>query len=195
MSVDNINLGIPAGLVTPYKEVPWKKSDLPIVPQQGIQRSQEDLGKYLTQEEPIPAYQFSFEVDDVVVALFQKFGGMRIERAVEAFTEGGVNDCTVELPGQISYAHVTLESGLCSSRFFWNWMKAGQYQGYAYKKSFTLAQRRPSTEDGEYWKVVRQWFFINAYPVAWSISDLSVDDDSSIVIESLELTFDYFELY
>jgi phage tail-like protein len=188
--IDDI-LSLRGGLVVPNTNVQWD----PPPKTKPISVDSRDIKVYGPNEIPIPAYQFSFEVDGRVVALFQKFGGMRVERAVEPYTEGGMNERTLEFPGQISYAHVTLESGLCSSNFFWDWMKAGQYAGLAYTKNFTLAQRRPSSKTDEYWEVVREWFFINAFPVAWEVSDLSVDDDSSIAVETLELTFDYFELY
>lgn len=152
------------------------------------------------EEYPIPIYQFSIVMDGEVVALFQSISGMNIKRDVVPLTEGGKNDATHEFPGQVSYEHVTFESGLTSSDFFWKWMMDGAIAGYAHKKDFDLIQRRPNpnydpTQAGqEIWEVVKTWSFFNAYPVNWKISDLTIDDSEKIVMESLELTFDYFNL-
>lgn len=147
-----------------------------------------------TQALPIPAYQFSIEIGSDTVALFQKVSGMSVKRDIDPLTVGGMNNCTYEFPGHISYGHITLETGLTSSDFFWNWMTAGQYDGWSYIKHFTLVQRRPNKRSPRpTWEEVRRWNFINAFPVSWRIGDLSQGDASSIVIESLELSFDFFE--
>jgi phage tail-like protein len=147
------------------------------------------------QEIPIPIYQFSIEIGDAVVALFQSLNGMSVSREVEPLNEGGVNHYGYEFPAQVSYAHVTFETGLSSSDFFWKWMMAGQYDGRAQVFDFFLVQRR-SAPDGTspIYEEVRRWNFHNAFPVSWSISDLNVDESENIVIETLELSFDYFEL-
>ena len=154
--------------------------------------------KYLTdlkplssfEEIPIPAYQFSLEVGDITVALFQACRNLEVTRDVEKLTEGGLNAYTYEFAGHVSFGHVTLETGLTSSDFFWRWMNAGQLDGWIQPMDFSLVQRRPSPEK---FVSVRKWDFFNSFPVKWKISDLSVDDSQKIVIESLELSFDYFE--
>jgi phage tail-like protein len=146
-------------------------------------------------EIPIPIYQFSIEVGEEVVALFQSLNGMSVSREVEPLNEGGVNHFGYEFPAQVSYAHVTFETGLSSSDFFWKWMMAGQYDGRAQAMDFFLVQRRSApTGTSPVYEEVRRWNFHNAFPVSWSISDLNVDESDNIVIETLELSFDYFEL-
>jgi phage tail-like protein len=150
-----------------------------------------------SKEFPIPVYQFSLEIGGEVVALFQSFNGMSVSREVEPYNEGGQNDYGLEFPGQVSYAHVTLETGLSSSDFFWKWMMHGRQEGCARAMNFFLVQRRPfpgrSSDAMPVYEEVKRWSFHNAFPVSWSISDLNVDETESIVIETLELSFDYFE--
>jgi phage tail-like protein len=149
------------------------------------------------EEYPIPIYQFSIVMDGEVVALFQSISGMNIKREVVPLTEGGKNDATHEFAGQVSYEHITFESGLTSSDFFWKWMMDGAIGGYVQKKDFDLIQRRPNpnySDGAEIWEVAKTWNFINAFPVSWKISDLALEDSEKIVMESLELTFDYFTL-
>ncbi len=152
----------------------------------------------LQEEYPVPLYQFSIEIDGNLVAFFQAVTGMTAKREVIGLTEGGVNNFTYEFPGHVSYEHVTFEVGLTSSSFFWDWMMDGQYDGAAQAKNFVLIQRRPNPDlsegDTEIFKEVHRWNFYNAYPVSWKLSDLSLDDSEKIAVESLELSFDYFEL-
>jgi phage tail-like protein len=153
------------------------------------------------EEIPIPIYQFNVEIDDVTVALFQNVTGMSFSREVEPLTVGGENDFGREFPGHVSYGHITFEVGLGSSDFFWKWMKAGDIGGYAVAKNFTLVQRRPqpdpdkASDPDKIFQVVKSWDFYNAFPVSWKISDLGIDNSQNIVIETLELSFDYFNMY
>lgn len=145
-------------------------------------------------EYPVPGYQFSIEFGTEIVALFQSIRGISVSRKVEPLEVGGENNFSRELPGRMSYGHITLEVGLTSSDFFWEWMAAGRLGGYVSRKDFTLIQRRPDPEGGTpVFSEVHRWNFKGAYPVSWKISDLGIDDSQKIVMESLELSFEYFE--
>ncbi len=145
-------------------------------------------------EYPIPSYQFSIEFGTDTVALFQSVRGISVSRAVEPLTVGGENYFGREFPGRVSYGHMTLEVGLTSSDFFWEWMMDGNLDGYAISKDLTLIQRRPNPAGGSpIFSEVYRWNFKNAFPVSWKISDLGIDDTQKIVMETLELSFDYFE--
>ena len=168
---------------------------------------------------PIPNYQFAIQIlrkdgfvdDDAMVALFQKVSGMKVEREIDPLSEGGHNEYSFEFPGQISYSHITFEKGLTASQFFYNWMMAGKYKGFAQSLDFNLLQRRPNPNyalasanldvtdqsaapDPNIFEVVKTWEFHDAFPVKWKISDLSMGDSKNIVIETLELSFNWFEL-
>ena len=76
-------------------------------------------------------------------------------------------------------------------------MMTGAIEGYGLSKNVTLLQRRPNpdfSKTTEIFPVIKQWEFMNSFPVSWKISDLNHDDTEKIVIESLELSFDYFTL-
>jgi len=141
---------------------------------------------------PIVNYQFAIKIDDMdePVALFQKISGIKVERAIDSLTEGGFNEFTFEFPREFGYNHVTFEGGLTSSDFFYKWMMYGKEQGFALGKNFVLEQRYPDKPADE----LKSWYFDGAYPVRWQISDLSVTDSKSIVIETLELSFNFFQL-
>lgn len=153
-------------------------------------------------EIPIPIYQFAVEIEGITVLLFQNVTGMEVKREVEPLSVGGENNFGREFPGHVSYGHINFEVGLSSSDFFWKWMMGGEYHGYAIPKTITLIQRRPQPEPGKLdpkdaesiFEVVKTWNIYNAFPVSWKISDLGIDNSQNIVIETLELSFDYFEL-
>jgi len=147
-------------------------------------------------EHPVPIYQFSIEISGKIVALFQTISSMEASRKVEPLVVGGENDFGREFPGHVSFSHITFGVGLTTSDFFWKWMMAGSTDGYAISKDFTLIQRRnnPDPDGSDVFPVVKRWNFKNAFPVSWKLSELSLDDSSKIVIESLELSFDYFVL-
>lgn len=158
---------------------------------------------------PIPNYQFKVLMipdrdaaspTSTEVALFQKVSGMTVSRETDSLSEGGHNEFSFEFPGQISYGHITFEAGLTSNRFFYNWMMAGLYKGTAHNIDFDLVQRRPnpnydsSDPSSEIFEEIKIWQFNDAFPVKWKISNLSMGNSKSIVIESLELSFNWFEL-
>ena len=145
------------------------------------------------EEYPIPVYQFSIDVGGDIVALFQKISGMSVSRGTESVAVGGENYFGREFPGQISFGHIKFEGGLSSSTFFWDWMMAGQFEGRAQSLAFALIQRRPNPK-GDVPVEVKLWNFVNAFPVSWKIADLNIDNSKNIVIETLELSFDYFYL-
>lgn len=155
---------------------------------------------YKEDDFPVPVYQFVVEIDDVVVALFQKVSGMEVTREVEPLTVGGENNFGREFPGHVSYGHITLEAGLSSTDFFWKWMTRGDLDGNVLAKNVTVIQRRPqpspdsASDEEKIFQVIKTWNFENAFPVSWKIEDLDLSDSEKIVIESLELSFDKFTL-
>jgi len=150
---------------------------------------------YSQAEFPVPGYQFSVQIGTETVAFFQTVSGLSVHRKVEPNQEGGQNDFTQEFPGPLSYGHVTLEVGLTSSTMFWEWMMQGKSDGVVSKKDFFLVQSQPNPKGGTpTYSKVKSWNFHQAYPVSWKLSNLSADTTQKIAIESLELTFQYFEL-
>ena len=149
------------------------------------------------EEFPVPGQQFSIFMDKLTdpVAIFQSLSGLSVKRKVETFDVGGMNDHGLELPGPLSYGHVTFNIGWTSSTYFWDWMLAGRIDGYAVVKEFTLEQRRPNpASDSPIFKTIKTWNFHNAFPVNWSLSALAVDDPGKIAIETIEIAFSNFEI-
>ena len=148
-------------------------------------------------EFPLINYEFAIEIytsekSTTRVALFQKISDMTVSRNIDTLTEGGFNEYTMEFPREHSYNHITFEGGLTSSKFFYKWMMAGKEKGYAQSFNFVLVQRYPNKDRAK--DKVKSWYFESAFPVKWKISDLSINDSKTIVVEKLELSFNFFEL-
>ena len=146
---------------------------------------------------PLVNYQFAIKMHtkegkpgSVPVALFQEIAGMTATRNIDELTEGGFNEYTFEFPREFAYNHITFKSGLTSNDFFYKWMMYGKEQGFAHGRDFVLEQHFANKPFDE----PKSWYFNGAFPVKWSISDLSVTNSDAIVVETLELSFNFFEL-
>jgi phage tail-like protein len=137
---------------------------------------------------PLPHYYFAVEIDGVTVALFQKVSSIVVARKTDEITEGGFHEHTLEFPKHFSYNHIKFEVGMASSDFFYKWMMYGKEEGFAIGKDFVLKQKYPNGDDA------RSWFFQGAFPVKWQMSDLSITNSKAIIVEKIELSFNYFEL-
>jgi phage tail-like protein len=139
----------------------------------------------------IPGFQVQFELTGVAnsVATFKSFSGLTVSRAVDPLDVGGQNDYSLEFPGRVSYGHIILKSGISVSRYFWDWMVRGEFDGYALAHNFTLSQYDPTINN-----TIKTWNFINGYPVKYAIESIVKVDRSTNVIETLEISFDTFAL-
>jgi phage tail-like protein len=159
-----------------------------------IVQEQVDTSKPAPAEDiPFPAYLCAVKFGDQPVGLFQAMTDIAISREVEAIKQGGENDFGRELPGGITYSHMTLKSGYSTSTLFFDWMLAGQEAARPIYKNIDVIQGWPDAKTKAV-KMGRQWTFYHAYPVKWSISDFSVDDIEKILIETIEIAYDYFKV-
>jgi phage tail-like protein len=137
---------------------------------------------------PLTNYRFVIMIGSDQVALFQKVSSIAVERKTEEIVEGGYHDHTFEFPKHFSYSHIKFEVGLASSSFFYEWIMQGVDHGYAVGKDFDLIQQNLDES------VAKTWNFFGAFPTKWQISDLSITNSKAIVVEKLELSFNYFQL-
>lgn len=134
------------------------------------------------------AFHFKVVVGDSEASetSFQEVSGLSSEMETENVREGGENTFTWELPKGIKHSTLELKRGLlCPSSMLYSWCF--------------------DTLDGSFAKPIRTlpiqvilldsvgaplstWFFTNAYPVKWSISELN-STKNDIVVESISLRF------
>lgn len=127
-----------------------------------------------------PAFKFWIELEGIVVAQFTECSGLNVERKVESYQEGGVNDYVHQLPGRTEYTNITLKYGVTSSTDLWDWYAKGLYDGKVERKNFSILLRNSMGE------VVRRWDVVGAYPVKWQGPQLNTSS-GDIAIETIEL--------
>jgi phage tail-like protein len=97
-------------------------------------------------------------------------------------------------PGLVSFTDVTLERGATSDRDMWDWMvevaNAAANSGLIddeYKRNLDIVQL---DRDGS---ELRRWRITNAWPMKLIAGEWDNEADEN-VIESVTLTYDYFDL-
>lgn len=139
--------------------------------------------------DPSIGYRFAVEISGIQEALFTECSGFDTKIDVEEYKEGGVNDYVHKLPGRQSYSNITLKRGMTASTELWGWLN---------RLSTTTTKKDEKKDisvvlyDGKGGEKLR-WNLTKAYPVKWSSPSMQTDS-SSVLVESLELTFQEFAL-
>lgn len=153
------------------------------------------------QRELFPKHQFQVEIDTGWWAGFQTCSELSYEIAKIEHYEGG-SAIPLKVPGRVTMTDITLERGASTSKKFHDWItqivNAGSVVGSErrgtgyntpdlYTKEIDIVQldRDGTTEK-------RKWTLHKAWPTKYVAGDWDNNADE-VVIESLTLTFDYFE--
>jgi phage tail-like protein len=146
----------------------------------GRKLTQSFVTKAKTDPEPVPVFKFWVEMQSIVVAEFKECSGLRLERKVEEYQEGGVNDHWHYLPGRNKYANIVLKYGVMHSDELWNWYQEGLYDGKVNRVTFTILLRDTKGD------VVKRWNVKEGFPIKWEGPSLNVEG-SQVAIETLEI--------
>jgi phage tail-like protein len=118
---------------------------------------------------------------------FQAVSGLSVEYDMEEFKEGGENRFTHKLPVRTKYADLVLKRGMLVDSDVTKWCLA----------AFRDREFKPAdlsiilmNEKGE---PLRTWNVTHAIPKKWNVTDLNANDNA-IVIETLELIYQYFTI-
>ena len=113
---------------------------------------------------------------------FQKVTGLSAPVKTTALVEGGQNLYTQQLPAGVEHGHLVLERG----------MVVGSPLNLEFNAAMSLFKFAPSnvlvTLFNASMTPVSAWFFLKAYPVRWSTSDLDAGD-ASLLVDTLELAY------
>jgi phage tail-like protein len=143
-------------------------------------RTQNYALKPASGDNPLPVYKFWVEIASIVVAEFQECSGLRAERDIERFHEGGVNHHEQILVKGIKYTNITLKYGITSTHELWDWFNAGLLDGKVKKIDFSILLRNVGGE------VARRWNIASAFPVRWEGPQFT-SDSNQIAIETIEI--------
>jgi phage tail-like protein len=138
-----------------------------------------------------PPYAFHFSVnvlgfDDANEGSFQEVSGLSVKMTPMEVKEGGENRFVRRLPVPPKYENLVLRRGMLVGSALTKWVQ----------DSLTLFTFTPKTVlvkllDGDE-SIIATWSLSNAYPVALKMSDFKAQENS-LAIETLELTYDYFQ--
>lgn len=133
-------------------------------------------------------YKVEFGISQVADdARFQTVSGLSVEYEYESFKEGGENRFEHKLPVRTKYADMVLKRGMLTNSEVIRWLLA----------AFRDREFRPSdisvTLMDERGNPLRTWNVAHAIPRKWLVSDLNANE-SSLVIETMELSYRYFTI-
>jgi len=138
---------------------------------------------------PPVGFHFKVEFRDVgsrdADTRFQEVSGLTAEIGTEDLQVGGENRFTYRLPTRGKYNNLVLKRGMLKDSKLIAWFNSA-IEDFEFKPTdvnvFLLNENH---------EVTSSWTFIQAYPVKWVISDLKAMDNS-LVIETIELVYQYF---
>lgn len=118
---------------------------------------------------------------------FQEVAGLNVEIETELKTAGGENRFTQKLPTRAKYNNLVLKRGLLVGSEIYKWLN----------DTVETMEVEPITVWvsllNEQHEALQTYTFVNAWPVKWSISDFNAED-SKLVIETIELSYQYFTI-
>ena len=118
--------------------------------------------------------------------LFQEVSGLTAELGVEELMEGGENRFSHRLPTRAKYGNLILKRGFLKDSELIKWFEKA-VEGFEFEPVNVLV-----TLLDEKHLPLLGWDFIRAWPVKWSVSDFK-SMDNSIVVDSMELAYNYFK--
>ena len=138
-------------------------------------------------------FKFVVEIDGIAYAGFQKCSELSVEAAKIEHWEGGAIIAS-KSPGRLTFSDITLERGATQDRDLFNWFSdvAIGSSGLGlpdvlYKRNLDIVQQ---DRDGT---TLRRWSITRAWAQKFVAGDWDNTADET-VIESLTLTYDFFEL-
>ncbi len=126
----------------------------------------------------------SLDTNDV---RFQSVSGLSVDYDYEPYKEGGENRFEHQLPVRTKYADLVLKRGMLVDSGVIKWF-LDAFQNRIFKPvTITIILMNEKSEP------LRTWNVVHAIPKKWLISDLNANENS-IVVETMELTYRYFNL-
>jgi phage tail-like protein len=122
---------------------------------------------------------------------FQEVSGLSKELGVEEVVSGGENRFKYKLPNGVSHSNLVLKRGVArGDSTLVKWCKSVLDGGFG--RPVTVQDVTVELYDAE-GKTCMSWTFNRAWPVKWQVSDLK-SQENSLLIETVELAYQYFEI-
>lgn len=140
-----------------------------------------------TRADPAASFRFKIEFSGsptIPAARFTEASGLEFEMETFDYKEGGEQAHVYRLPGRIKQTNLTLKRGIATDGApLWQWVTS-TFTGKINK--IKLYKVTVSLMDSTVQQVVRSWTFKDAYPVKWSATALT-REQNAIAIETLTL--------
>jgi phage tail-like protein len=130
--------------------------------------------------DPALSYKFTVEMDGIAEATFTECEGLKLEREVIEYKEGGTNNFIYKFPGRIKQENIRLRRGVVYSSAFWDWFTYGIRSGKTDRRNLSILVGDPSN------KIVQRWDVISAWPVRYEGPELKADSIQA-ALELIEL--------
>lgn len=118
---------------------------------------------------------------------FQSVSGLSYNLGTEDITEGGENRFVHKLPLRPRYPNLVLKRGLLPDSALIDWCRSS-VEDFSYSPTDIIIKLL-----NEEHQPLITWNVVHAYPVKWAVADFNAEE-SQIVIETLELTYNYFKI-
>jgi phage tail-like protein len=118
---------------------------------------------------------------------FRDVAGLSMEMEEETYTEGGENRFSLKFPVRARYPDLVLKRGLLTGSAVRQWCEAAIQNLDINPVTVWVTILNDRHEP------LQTYTFFKAWPKKWSISDLNAES-SEIVVESLELAYQYFKI-
>ncbi|MBL0741133.1 phage tail protein [Chryseolinea lacunae] len=134
-------------------------------------------------------FRVTFELSPQVAddTRFQEVSGFEVEMEMESYTEGGQNRFTWQVPKRARYSDITLKRGLLVGSKLIGWCRDGLENFTFAPINVTIALLNEKHEP------VMSWYVVSAIPKKWSVSSFNAEDNA-IVVESITLSYRYFNI-
>ncbi|CAM1345304.1 phage tail protein [Tenacibaculum amylolyticum] len=140
-----------------------------------------------------PPVGFSFKVEFESLSTseddhsFQSVSGLSVDLETEEIAEGGENRFKHKIPVRSKFPNLVLKRGMLLNSEVIKWCKKAVENFQIEPKNITVKLL------GENQEPLQTWNIVHAYPVKWNVGDFNAEE-SKLVIETLELTYQYFKV-
>ncbi|MDW8850076.1 phage tail protein [Flavobacterium sp. MMLR14_040] len=118
---------------------------------------------------------------------FQSVSGLSVDIETEEIAEGGENRFKHKLPVKTKYPNLSLKRGMLIDSAVIDWCRDA-IENFSFKP-VNLTIKLLNEEH----QPLISWNVVHAYPVKWAVEDFNAQE-SKLVVESFELTYNYFTL-
>jgi len=118
---------------------------------------------------------------------FQSVSGLSVDLETEEIAEGGENRFKHKLPVKTKFPNLVLKRGLLVDSKLIKWCREAIEDFNIEPTDLTVSLLNEEHEPLMTWNVV------HVYPVKWSMPDFNAEE-SKIVIETIELVYNYFNI-